>query len=63
MSESEQWDDDGNILGSSEGGRDGNDDEWQLQAILNAQDMPEPADTFISDEDLEKAAELSLPED
>lgn len=61
MSEAQQWDDDGNVLGSSEGGKDGNEDEWQLQAILNAQGMPEPADGGISNEDLKKAAELPLP--
>lgn len=61
MSDAQQWDDDGNIVGSSDDGNGANKDDWQLQAILNAQDMPEPADSGMSDEDLRKATELSLP--
>jgi hypothetical protein len=61
MSDARQWDDDGNVLGSSGWGKYRDEDEWQLQAILNAQGMPEAADGGISDEDLNKAVELPLP--
>lgn len=61
MSDAKQWDDDGNILGLNEVGEYASEDEWQLQAILRAQGMPEPTDSGISDEDLKRAAELPLP--
>lgn len=51
MSDAQQWDDDGNILGSSDDNH-ANFDEWQLQAILKAQGMPEPVESGVSDEDL-----------
>jgi hypothetical protein len=60
ISDAQQWDDDGNILGSSDDNH-ANFDEWQLQAILKAQGMPEPAESGVSDEDLRKATELALP--
>ncbi|KAH8801369.1 hypothetical protein F5884DRAFT_862069 [Xylogone sp. PMI_703] len=72
ISEAKLWDDDGNIRSEYlEKERNKNakvdekmedDDELQLQAILNAQDMPEPSDGGISDEEeLKRAAAVPLP--
>ncbi|RFU31631.1 hypothetical protein B7463_g4720, partial [Scytalidium lignicola] len=72
VSEARLWDDDGNIRpeyvekerkkGIKVDEKVEDDDELQLQAILNAPDMPEPNDGGISDdEELKKAAEVPLP--
>ncbi len=67
-SESQLWDDDGKILGqeeeSGEGQKDGEqEDEDQLQAILKSQDMPQPEDGGVNDEELKNATEVPLPAD
>jgi hypothetical protein len=61
ISDAQQWDDDGNLLCSSGWKKLEDEDEWQLQEVLNAQGMPEAADSGISCEVLNKAAELPLP--
>lgn len=61
MSEAQMWDDDGKVLGHKKDEKGGNEDESQLQAILNASGMPEAQDGGVSDEELQKAAELPLP--
>lgn len=61
MSEAQLWDDDGNVVGQKEEKNGEDEDESQLQAILNAPGMPEPIDGGVSDEDLQRAAELPLP--
>lgn len=61
MSEAQLWDDDGNVLGQEEETKSGDEDESQLQAILDAQGMPEPIDGGVADEELQRAVELPLP--
>jgi len=63
-SEANLFDDDGKILGrDSSTTADVSDDASELQAILESNAMPQPADGGISDEDLARAAAVPLPPD
>ncbi|KAG0648408.1 hypothetical protein D0Z07_5327 [Hyphodiscus hymeniophilus] len=61
MSEAHLWDDDGNVKGGVAEIKNDEDDEQQLKAILAQSDMPEPVNGGVTDEELQKAAELPLP--
>lgn len=64
-SESQLWDDDG-VVKSPEGEKDGEKeegDEDQLEAILKSQDMPQPEDGGVNDEELKMALQVPLPAD
>lgn len=63
MSEAHLWDDDGKVKEEKESKKLEDEDESQLQAILNHSGMPEPVDGGVTDEELQKAAELPLPEE
>lgn len=66
-SESQLWDDDGVVLtpaGAKNGEKGGEEeDEDQLKAILKSQDMPQPEDGGVNDEELKMASEVPLPVD
>jgi hypothetical protein len=63
MSEAQLWDDDGNVLSQKQEKDKEEGDEEQLERILKADGMPEEVDGGVTDEDLEKAKELPLPEE
>jgi hypothetical protein len=67
ISESQLWDDDGKVLGHDvDENREKcgeEEDEDQLQAILMSQDMPQPEDGGVNDEELKSALEVPLPAD
>jgi len=65
-SESQLWDDDGVVLtpeGEKGGGKGEEEDEDQLKAILKSQDMPQPEDGGVHDEELKMALQAPLPAD
>jgi hypothetical protein len=66
-SESQLWDDDGVVLTpdrEKKGERGAEEeDEHQLKAILKSQDMPQPEDGGVNDEELKMASEVPLPVD
>jgi hypothetical protein len=65
-SESQLWDDDGVVKspeGEKDGMRGGKEDEDQLEAILKSQDMPQPEDGGLNDEELKMALQIPLPVD
>ena len=64
MSEAQLFDDDGKVLDQhSDKTRGDAEDELQLQAILRSQNMPQPEDGGINEEDLKRAMEVPLPQD
>jgi len=65
-SESQLWDDDGVVKspeGEEKGEKDSEEDEDQLKAILKSQDMPQPEDGGVNDEELKMALQVPLPAD
>lgn len=61
ISEAQLWDDDGKVLALEVEKKSEDEDALQLQAILDADGMPEAKDGGVSDEDLRKAIESPLP--